>query len=30
MINERYLEKQKDEYGCFMDYEKAFDRDNHE
>ena len=29
-INERYLEKQKDVYICFIDYEKAFDRVNHE
>ena len=28
-INERYLEKQKDVYICFIDYEKAFDRVNH-
>ena len=25
-----YLEKQKDLYTCFTDYEKAFDRVNHE
>ena len=29
-INERYLEKGKDDYVCFIDYEKAFDRVNHE
>ena len=29
-INERYLEKQKDVYTCFIDYEKAFDRVNHD
>ena len=31
-INERYLEKQKDVYIyiCFIDYEKAFERVNHE
>ena len=29
MIGERYLEKQKDVYICFIDYEKAFDRVNH-
>lgn len=29
-INERYLEKQKDVYICFINYEKAFDRVNHE
>ena len=29
-INERYLEKQKDVYICFIDYEKAFDRVNHD
>ena len=29
-INERYLEKGKDVYVCFIDYEKAFDRVNHE
>lgn len=29
-ISERYLEKQKDLYICFIDYEKAFDRVNHE
>ena len=29
-INERYLEKQKDVYICIIDYEKAFDRVNHE
>ena len=28
-IGERYLEKQKDIYICFIDYEKAFDRVNH-
>ena len=27
---ERYLEKQKDIYICFIDYEKAFDRVNHD
>ena len=29
-INERYLERQKDVYICFIDYEKAFDRVNHD
>ena len=29
-INEIYLEKGKDIYVCFIDYEKAFDRVNHE
>ena len=29
-INERYLEKQKDVYICFIDYEKALDRVNHD
>ena len=29
-INERYLEKHKDVYICFIDYEKAFDRVKHE
>ena len=29
-IGERYLEKRKDVYICFIDYEKAFDRVNHE
>ena len=29
-INERYLEKHKDVYTCFIDYEKAFDRVKHE
>ena len=29
-ISERYLKKQKDLYICFIDYEKAFDRVNHE
>ena len=29
-INERYLEKEKDVYICFIDYEKAFDRVNHD
>ena len=29
-INERYLEKQKDVYICFIDYEKAFYRVNHD
>ena len=30
MIMERYLEKKKDVYMCFLDYQKAFDRVNHE
>ena len=30
IINERYLEKHKDVYICFIDYEKAFDRVKHE
>ena len=30
MIMERYLEKKKDVYMCFLDYKKAFDRVNHE
>ena len=29
-INEIYLEKQNDVYICFIDYEKAFDRVNHD
>ena len=29
-INGRYLEKKKDIYICFIDYEKAFERVNHE
>ena len=29
-IGEKYVEKQKDVYICFIDYEKAFDRVNHE
>ena len=29
-IGERYLEKQKDLFICYIDYEKAFDRVNHE
>ena len=30
MINERYCEMNKEVYLCFIDYEKAFDRVNHE
>ena len=30
MICERYIEVNKDVYACFIDYEKAFDRVNHE
>ena len=30
MINERYCEMSKEVYLCFIDYEKAFDRVNHE
>lgn len=29
MVAERYLEKKKNIYVCFIDYEKAFDRVNH-
>ena len=29
-IYERYLDNDKDVYVCFIDYEKAFDRVNHE
>ena len=30
MLCERYCEVSKDIYACFIDYEKAFDRVNHE
>jgi hypothetical protein len=30
MIIEKYLEVDKKVYACFIDYEKAFDRVNHE
>ena len=30
MISEKYIEMNKDVYMCFIDYEKAFDRVNHE
>ena len=30
MICERYSEVYRDVYACFIDYEKAFDRVNHE
>ena len=30
MLSERYCEVSKDIYACFIDYEKAFDRVNHE
>ena len=30
MIVEKYIKTQKDIYGCFVDYSKAFDTVNHE
>ena len=30
IINERYCESNKEVYFCFVDYENAFDRVNHE